>query len=72
MANISATRLENMARGLLYNLALIVADIYKSGNNLENLSIKMVNTFKMNHSEELIFRDFVCDLINSREDLCKN
>jgi hypothetical protein len=64
---ISAKRLENMARGLLYNLALIVSDIYKSDNNLEDLSIKMVNTFKMNSTEELIFRDFICDLINERE-----
>tara|TARA_R100000781_G_scaffold86074_1_gene52977 strand:- start:238 stop:429 length:192 start_codon:yes stop_codon:yes gene_type:complete len=61
-----AINLKNVAKGLLYNLALIVSDIHISENNLEELCIKMVNTFKMNSSEELTFRNFVCELVNRK------
>ncbi len=61
-----AINLKNVAKGLLYNLALIVSDIHTSENNLEELCIKMVNTFKMDSSEELTFRNFVCELVNRK------
>ena len=51
----------------IYILAVLVSEVYTDENHLEELCIKTVNGFKMNSSEELTFRNLVCDMVNKKE-----
>lgn len=53
----------------IYILAVLVSEVYTDENHLEELCLKTINGFQMNHSEELTFRNFVSDLVNKKEEL---
>jgi hypothetical protein len=51
----------------IYIMAVLISEVYTDENNLEELCIKTVNGFKMSSSEELTFRNLVCDMVNKKE-----